>query len=110
MIEDTSLLAGAFAVTVILTNIITQVIKGATWDKIPTRVVALITAEALSVAEAVIYCTATGVTERWQYILAVAGAVVGGFVAAYAAMYGYDNLYGELAEAVKKLLHSGDAE
>lgn len=101
MIKNLSLISALFAILVILTNIITQVLKSVTYDKVPTRVVALIIAVALSVIGTVVYCQVMVIAVSWCY---VAGAVVIGFVAAYAAMFGYDNLYNELVEAVKKLL------
>ena len=95
MIETLGYFSAALAVVVVLVNIITQVVKGFTYDKIPTRVVAFVTAVLLCVA------AVKNVAITWYY---VACALVGGFVAAYAAMYGYDNLYKELRSAVKNLL------
>jgi hypothetical protein len=65
------------------------VLKKATWDKLPTNVVAIIVAVILSVAAGIAYCQIRGVAMTW-YILA--GLLVGGFLVAYAAMFGFDKL------------------
>lgn len=72
-----------------LTNVIVQVTKKATWDKLPTNIVALVVAEVLTVAAGIAYCQITAVTMTW-YI--VATLIVGGFMVAYAAMFGFDKL------------------
>ena len=104
MVETLGYFSAALAVVVILVNIITQVVKGFTYDKIPTRVVAFITAIVLCVAAVYVYCAVKSIPVAWYYVV---GAIVGGFVAAYGAMYGYDNLYGELGKAIKNLLGGG---
>ena len=101
MIETLGRFSAALAVIVALVNIITQAVKGFTYDKIPTRVIAFITAVVLCVATMCASCAVENVAITWYY---VACAIVGGFVAAYAAMFGYDNLYKELRNAVKNLI------
>lgn len=73
----------------VLTNIIVQVIKGITWDKIPTNLVALFVAEVLTLAAGGAYASINKVSIEWYMVVA---AVVVGFMAAYAAMYTFDKL------------------
>jgi hypothetical protein len=78
-----------------------QAVKGAPYETIPTRVLALGVSIALSVVMVVVGCQVENIAIAWYYII---GAVVIGFVAAYCAMYGYDNLYKELVTALKKII------
>lgn len=73
----------------ILTNIIVQVLKKITWDKVPTNLVALVVAEALTLAAGGAYAQMNNLAITWYM---VAGAVVVGFMSAYAAMFGFDKL------------------
>lgn len=74
---------------VVLVNILTQVLKGVTWDKLPTNIVALILSEALTLAAGAAYAQINGIHITWYLVV---GAVVVGFMVAYAAMFGYDKL------------------
>lgn len=76
------------AITV-LTNIITQVLKKTTWDKLPTNFVALAVAEILTLCAGGAYAQMNGIPITWYLVI---GAVVVGFMSAYAAMFGYDKL------------------
>lgn len=105
MIETISYFSAALAVLVILANIITQVVKGFTYDKIPTRIVAVIVAMVLSIIAMVVWCLIHSVGIVWYYI---AGAIIISFIVAYCAMYGYDNLYGEFVQAFKNLIGGGN--
>jgi len=100
MIKDISILTSAVALLVVLTNVITEVIKGFTYEKVPTRVVAVTTAILLSVCGTCAYCAVMGIAITWYIAIA---SVVGGFITAYGAMYGYDNLYTEIWEAIKNV-------
>lgn len=73
----------------ILTNMIVQVLKKITWDKVPTNLVALLVAEALTLAAGAAYAQMNGVSITWYM---AAGAIVVGFMSAYAAMFGFDKL------------------
>lgn len=86
---DLTVIIPILGVLVALTNIIVQVAKKATWDKLPTNIVALAVAEALTIAAGIAYCQIKTVIITW-YI--VAAFIVGGFMVAYAAMFGYDKL------------------
>lgn len=74
---------------VVLVNILTEVIKKVTWDKLPTNIVALIFSEALTLAAGAAYAQISGIHITWYLVV---GAVVVGFMVAYAAMFGYDKL------------------
>lgn len=76
-------------VLVVLTNIIVQVIKKSTWDKIPTNILAVIVSMVLTLAAFFAYCQIQGIAVVWYMIFA---AVVLAFMVAYAAMFGYDKL------------------
>jgi hypothetical protein len=86
---DLACVTTAIGALVALTNVVVQVLKKATWDKLPTNLVAIIVAVILSVAAGIAYCQIRGVPMTW-YILA--GLLVGGFLVAYAAMFGFDKL------------------
>jgi len=77
------------AILVALTNIITQVLKKATWDKLPTNILALIVAMAVTLIAffAVLQIFANPFV--WYMVPA---AVALGFMVAYAAMFGFDKL------------------
>lgn len=83
------------AITV-LTNIITQVLKKITWDKLPTNFVALAVAEILTLCAGGAYAQMNGIPITWYLVI---GAVVVGFMSAYAAMFGFD----KLREAVQSI-------
>lgn len=71
----------------ILTNIIVQVVKTVTWDKIPTNFLALMVSEALTLAAGAAYAQIKGIAITWYM---VAAAIVVGLMSAYAAMFGFD--------------------
>lgn len=73
----------------ILTNIIVQVLKKITWDKVPTNLVALLVSEALTLAIGAAWAQMNNIAITWYM---AAGAVVVGFMSAYAAMFGFDKL------------------
>ncbi len=78
----------------VLTNIIVQVVKKATWDKVPTNLVAMLVAVLLTMAAFFAYAQVQSIKITWYLIVA---ALVVGFMVAYAAMFGYDKL--------KEILH-----
>ena len=75
------------AILVVITNIIVQVVKKATWDKIPTNLLVVIVSMALTVAVFLAIFQIEAVAITWYMIAAV--LVLGIFVA-YAAMFGFD--------------------
>lgn len=86
---DLTVIIPILGVLVALTNIIVQVTKKVTWDKLPTNIVALTVSEALTIAAGVAYSQIRVITMTWYIIAAL---IVGGFLVAYAAMFGYDKL------------------
>ena len=68
----------------VLTNIIVEVLKRATWEKMPTNLLAIIVAMVLTLVAFFGYMAFMGYAVMWYY---VAAAVVVGFAVAYAAMF-----------------------
>ena len=86
-------------VLVVLTNIITQVVKKVTWEKLPTNILVVIISMALTLAAFFAYCQIKAIVVVWYM---VAAAVVLGFMVAYAAMFGYDKLMEAIGKAGKQ--------
>ena len=86
---ELSVIIAIVGVLVALTNVIVEVAKKATWDKLPTNILALIVAVALTLAAGFAYCQIEAVTITWYIVVAF---VVVGFMVAYAAMFGFDKL------------------
>lgn len=86
---ELSTIITAIGVLVALTNVVVQVAKKATWEKVPTNLLAIIVAEVLTVGVGVAYCQIKAIPLAWYM---VAGLVVAGFMVAYAAMFGFDKL------------------
>ena len=74
---------------VALTNVIVQVLKKATWDKLPTNVLALVIAMLLCLVAGIAYCQVNAISITWYLVAAL---IVLGFLVAYAAMFGFDKL------------------
>ena len=86
---ELSVIIAIVGVLVALTNVIVEVAKKATWDKLPTNILALIVAVALTLAAGFAYCQIEAITITWYIVVA---SVVVGFMVAYAAMFGFDKL------------------
>lgn len=86
---DLSVIIAIVGALVALTNIITEVIKKVTWDKLPTNILALIVSEALTIAAGIAYFQANEITVAWYGYVAL---VILGVLVAYAAMFGFDKL------------------
>lgn len=74
---------------VAVTNLIVEVVKKLTWDKLPTNILATIVAVVLTMVAFFAYVSYAGLTIVWYWV--VAAFMVGIFVA-YAAMFGFDKL------------------
>ena len=74
---------------VLITNVLTQVIKQLTWDKIPSSLLAFIVSQGITLAAFFAYCAIYSVALLWYY---VAAAIVVGFFVSFAAMFGFDVL------------------
>jgi len=86
---EISVLIAIIGVLVALTNVIVEVVKKITWDKMPTNVLAVIVAVALTLASGIAYWQINGLTMTWYVIVAM---FVVGLMVAYAAMFGFDKL------------------
>lgn len=95
--SDVSGLLNTIGVLVVLTNIITQVLKKATYDKLPTNILAILVSQALTLTSFFAYCNIKDIALEWYYIIA---AIVAGFLVAYAAMLGFDKLKQALNQIV----------
>lgn len=98
-IFDWSVILSIVGVLVVLTNIIVQVLKQLTWDKLPTNILATIVAIGLTLVVFFAYCQIKSVAVVWYMI---AAAVVLGFMVAYAAMFGFDKLREVIAQLESK--------
>ena len=83
-----AILLAALILTV-ATNIIVQVLKKLTWEKIPTNVLAFIVAMVVTLLAFFAVCQIMGWAVTWYM---VAGAVARGVFVCYAAMFGFDKL------------------
>lgn len=86
---DISVIIALVGGLVALTNVITEVLKKVTWDKLPTNVLALIVAEALTIVAGLAHFQINDITVVWYMAVAL---VVLGIMVAYAAMFGFDKL------------------
>lgn len=94
-----SIILSIIGVLVVLTNIIVQVLKKATWGKLPTNILAVIVSMTLTLVAFFTYCQVKSITVVWHMAVA---AVVLGFLVAYAAMFGFDKLKEALTEINKQ--------
>lgn len=83
-------------VLVVLVNIITEVLKKVLWDKLPTNILAVCVSMVLTMIAFFAWTSITGTPILWYYVV---GAIVLGFLVAYAAMFGFD----KLKEVLEKL-------
>lgn len=85
-------------ILVVLTNIVVQVLKKATWGKLPTNILAIIVSMVLTLVAFFAYCQIKAIGVVWYMVVA---AVVLGFLVSYAAMFGFDKLKEALAQINK---------
>ena len=76
-------------VLMVVTNIIVEVLKKLTWERLPTNILVFVVAMVVTLTAFLAMCQITGVRALWYM---VAGAVVLGVFVAYAAMFGFDKL------------------
>lgn len=86
---DFTIIMAVVGVLVAITNIVVEVLKKATWDKLPTNILAVIIAEVLTLATGIAYCQINDIPMVWYIIV---GFITTGFAVAYAAMFGFDKL------------------
>lgn len=75
-----SVIISIIGVLVVLTNIVVQVLKKVTWDKLLAMIVSLV----LTLGAFFAYCSIKGIAVVWYMVFA---AVVLAFMVAYAAMF-----------------------
>lgn len=97
-IFDWSVILSIVGVLVVLTNIIVQVLKKLTWDRLPTNILAVIVAMGLTLAAFFAWAQIKELAVVWYMVVA---AVVVGFMVAYAAMFGFDKLKEAIAQIEK---------
>lgn len=88
-----SVIISIIGVLVVLTNIVVQVLKKVTWDKL-----AMIVSLVLTLGAFFAYCSIKGIAVVWYMVFA---AVVLAFMVAYAAMFGFDKLKEALSQIHK---------
>ena len=71
----------------VIVNIIVEVLKKVTYDKVPTNLIAMAVSIALAILVLFAGCAIANITVLWYY---VAAAVIVGFFVSYAAMVGFD--------------------
>ena len=76
---DIALLLTIVGAITALTNVIVQVLKKITWDKIPTNILAVLVSMALTLAAGAAYAQIKNITITWYLVVA---AVVVGFLCA----------------------------
>ena len=86
---DIAALIAIIGVLVALTNVIVEVLKKLTWEKLPTNVLAVVVAVVLTMASGIAYWQIKGFTMVWYVVAAM---FVVGLMVAYAAMFGFDKL------------------
>ena len=86
-------------ILVVLTNVVVQVLKKATWGKLPTNILAIIVSMALTLLAFFAYCQIKAIAVVWYMVVA---AVVLGFLVSYAAMFGFDKLKEALSQISKQ--------
>lgn len=96
---NVSIITTIVGVLVVLVNMIVEVLKKITWDKIPTNIVAVVVSLALTLIAFFAYSEINAIVVTWYMIVA---AIVVGFMVSYAAMFGYDKLKEVLASINSK--------
>lgn len=86
---DISTLLTVIGVLVFVVNVVTQVMKKALPDTFPTNLFVIIFSVVLTVAAFAAYAQIYIISITWYLVV---GAVILGFLVAYAAMFGFDKL------------------
>lgn len=83
----------------VVTNIITEVVKKLTWDKIPTNMLVVIISELLTLVAGAAYAQINNIGIVWYHVV---GAVITGIFVSYAAMFGFDKFRQALEQVTHK--------
>lgn len=97
-IDTAAVLAAILAIVgamVVVTNIVVEVIKKLWGDGCPATLLAFVVAMLVALVGLLVYCSYTGTAVLWYYIV---GALLLGFLVAYAAMFGFDKLKQAMSE------------
>ena len=97
--ENMNIILTVVFALMIVTNIITEVIKKLTWDKIPTNLMVVVISETLTLISGAVYAQINGIAIVWYHVV---GAVIVGIFVAYAAMFGFDKLRQTLLQIQNK--------
>ena len=97
-VNQMPLLLVVIGVLVILTNVIVEVLKKFTYEKIPTNILAVVVALALTIVAFFALLAYLAIPFVWYYL---AAAVVLAMLVAYAAMFGFEKLKEALFEIQK---------
>lgn len=90
MIEQITTLMGAVGAIAFVVSVITQVLKGVKpLDKLPTDILVFILSIVLTLVAFFAYAAHIELVIVWYYIV---GAMIGGFIVAFVAMYGWTKL------------------
>ncbi len=84
-----SIILAAVLVLMVVTNIIVEVLKKLTWEKLPTNILAFAVAMAVTLLVFLAVCQIMGIAVVWYMVV---GAIILGVFVAYAAMFGFDKL------------------
>ncbi|MET0017910.1 hypothetical protein [Oscillibacter sp.] len=90
----TALITIIGALTVVV-NLLTEVVKKSTWNKIPTNILVVLLSVVLTLVAFFAYCQINAVAVLWYMVVA---AVIVGLLVAYSAMFGFDKLKEALAQ------------
>ncbi len=82
-----SIILAAVLVLMVVTNIIVEVLKKLTWEKLPTNILAFAVAMAVTLLVFLAVCQIMGIAVVWYMVV---GAIILGVFVAYAAMFGFD--------------------
>ncbi len=82
-----SIILAAVLVLMVITNIIVEVLKKLTWEKLPTNLLAFAVAMAVTLLVFLAVCQIMGIAVVWYMVV---GAIILGVFVAYAAMFGFD--------------------
>lgn len=83
----------------LITNMITQVLKKVTWDKIPTNLLVFVISFVCSFVAMFLYCYFKAIAVNW---VAIVVTVALSFAVCYSAMFGFDK-FTELIDSWKKI-------
>lgn len=83
----------------LITNMITQVLKKLTWEKIPTNLLVFIIGFVCSFAAMFLYCHYAALQVTW---VAVVVTIALAFAVCYAAMFGFDK-FKEMVDAWRQI-------